>query len=154
MGKIIPLQERFERHVDRSGDCWLWTGSMNQAGYGQMRVGRRGRIFSVHRLSYEWKNGPIPDGLCVCHKCDNPSCVNPDHLFLGTYRDNTQDMIRKGRHSKSRAPHTRVRKLTDDQVRAIRKEDGKVFDIAIKYGVSDACIYRIRSGTRKALVLD
>lgn len=152
MGKRIPLLERFKRHVERGKSCWLWTGNRNQAGYGQLRLGRRGGTVSAHRLAWQLFRGPIPDGLIVCHHCDNPSCVNPDHLFVGTHKDNAQDMIAKGRRAKSHRPHTRHRKLTDDQVRSIRADDRKVFDIAMDYGVSDACVYGIKSRRRKAMV--
>jgi hypothetical protein len=74
--------------------CWIWTGS-RAGGYGTLRVD--GKVQKTHRLSYAEFIGQIPDGLCVCHHCDNPPCFNPDHLFLGTHNDNMQDMKRKGR---------------------------------------------------------
>lgn len=77
--------------------CWLWTGPWCDSGYG--RVARHGKeITRAHRMFYTVHKGEIPKGLFVCHKCDTPACVNPDHLFLGTARDNVQDMIRKGRN--------------------------------------------------------
>lgn len=74
--------------------CWLWLGTI-KGGYGN--VAFCGRTMRTHRLAYELTHGPIPSGLCVCHRCDTPSCCNPDHLFLGTPNDNNQDKIRKGR---------------------------------------------------------
>jgi hypothetical protein len=76
-------------------DCWEWQAGKRPNGYGQFRVEHRNLL--PHRVSWQAFNGPIPDGMCVLHKCDNPGCVNPNHLFLGTHQDNTRDMMRKGR---------------------------------------------------------
>jgi len=90
--------------------CWLWCGEVNPKGYGRVTLvlnGRTGRgaarRLMAHRLSYEQHKGPIPAGLLVLHRCDNPPCVNPGHLFVGTARDNLHDMIRKGRGWKQQA---------------------------------------------------
>jgi hypothetical protein len=83
----------------RSGiGCWEWQAYCNKDGYGQ--VGYQGTVTGAHRVSWILENGPIPDGLCVLHKCDNPSCVRPDHLFLGTRVDNSDDKVAKGRQAK------------------------------------------------------
>jgi hypothetical protein len=76
-------------------DCWEWQGGKNNIGYGMMRDDLKMR--TTHRVSYEEHKGPIPAGLCVMHSCDNPICCNPDHLSLGTHKQNTQDMMSKGR---------------------------------------------------------
>lgn len=81
----------FWSRVDKSGDCWLWTGARDGKGYG--RLGNK----VASRLSWELSHGPIPRGKLVCHKCDNPPCVRPDHLFLGSPADNFYDMVAKGR---------------------------------------------------------
>jgi len=96
----IPLQKRFESFVDRSGECWMWTGETDQNGYGVLLVTlglNKRKLQRTHRLSWEIYRGPIPDGQCVLHKCDTPGCVRPDHLFLGTQAENLKDMWGKGR---------------------------------------------------------
>ena len=97
-----PLDKRFWRSVDTSGDCWLWTACLWPNGYGRISV--KGRAVGTHRVAYELAYGPIPTGMFVCHKCDVPACVNPDHLFLGTNTDNVRDMWAKGR-GKGLDPH-------------------------------------------------
>jgi len=98
---IAPsMTERFWKKADKSGDCWLWTGSKMSSGYGSFNF--YGNVQLAHRVSWILKYGPIPigydfHGTCVLHKCDTKLCVNPDHLFLGTNADNVADMLAKGR---------------------------------------------------------
>lgn len=84
--------------------CWLWLSSVDAGGYGRLYATGRGQMLA-HRASYESFVGPIPAGMCVCHKCDVRSCVNPDHLWLGTDADNTADMVRKGRQRRGVGTH-------------------------------------------------
>lgn len=92
------VEQRFNKKylINEHTDCWEWTRSTNNVGYGMFRY-RKGLMRTAHRVSYEMHKGPIPDGMIVCHTCDNPKCVNPDHLWLGTRRDNYNDMVAKGR---------------------------------------------------------
>lgn len=91
-----PAAERFWVKVQKSADCWLWTASLDRTGYGVFALSA-GHFARAHRYAYELLVGPIPDGLFLCHRCDVRTCVNPAHMFIGTAKDNTDDMHRKGR---------------------------------------------------------
>ena len=116
------LHERFQKYVGATtaSGCILWVGMTNKNGYGQINAGGKlGRLLRAHRVAYEIANGPIPDGLCVLHSCDNPPCINPDHLFLGTNVENKADCVRKERQA--RGEGAGKARLTIDQVREIRR---------------------------------
>jgi hypothetical protein len=125
--------------VTESG-CWIWMRHLNGDGYGNIRI--RGPKEKVHRAAYRIFVGELPPGLVVCHHCDVRCCVNPSHLFLGTQKENVQDMLRK--HG------TRItrRKLTDDQVREIRRAVGPIKELGKKYGVHPTIISKIRTGNK------
>ena len=146
--------DRFWKYVNKDlfvhptcGPCWIWTAS-TVSGYGQLRID--GKIELAHRLSWKIHLGPIPNGLWVLHKCDNHLCVNPDHLFLGTIRDNTADACRKGRNARGES-HGHAR-LTEQDVLDIRsryvefrgnRNNSRM--LALEYKVGDRHIRQIVS---------
>lgn len=103
----MNLEDRFWKKVLKGNGCWLWQGGKTVRGYGTIRIA--GRDGYAHRASWIIHYGPIPSGQYVCHTCDNPTCVNPSHLFLGTQKDNIQDMVNKGRHRSVTSPETLLR---------------------------------------------
>ena len=138
-------------------DCWEWTGKVNSRfPYGQ--IGTSKGIESTHRVSYRLTHGSIPAGMLVCHKCDNPRCVNPNHLWLGSYKDNASDMIRKGRgHGGPNAPRwadviassprpRRRKKLLDADIIAIHLDPRGARKVGKAYGVSPQHVTRIQLG--------
>ena len=118
IGATMELSERFWSKVDKSGDCWEWTAS-TWNGYGRFKVGDN--MFSAHRLAYSFVYGPIPDGMYVCHHCDNPCCVKPNHLFLGTNSDNQLDSAAKGRKPDRRGQKHPLSRLVENDVHEIRR---------------------------------
>lgn len=128
--------ERFWRRVEKTESCWRWTGAV--AGrYGQCRSGPNQKI-PAHRFSWLIHFGAISDGLFVCHTCDNPLCVRPDHLFLGDASDNMRDMVQKGRHPKQLRSYRK--KLTENDVLAIRASSLGNTVLARQYKVDHSTI--------------
>jgi hypothetical protein len=137
-------QDRFWQRVDKTGDCWLWTGPPESSGYGQMKTPYG--VDRTHRIAYKLAVGPIPDGLFVLHGCDNRLCVNPVHLRLGTPADNARDMVERGRSSiGERHGHA---KLTAEQVRAIRESNLSSPKVARIYGVDAGTVRKLRRRER------
>ncbi len=136
-------EECFWAKVEKTESCWFWKAAKNSWGYGAFTILPQRRMIGAHRLSYEMHFGIIPGDLQVCHKCDNPACVNPDHLFLGTVLDNRRDCVSKGRQAYGEK-NGRA-KLTVQQVREIRASSESLRSIAKRYGVSQALISAIRS---------
>lgn len=135
-------EERFWSMVEKADACWLWTGYTMSSGHGQMY--HPDGTMLVHRFSWELHNGPIPEGLVVCHKCDVPNCVNPSHLFLGTQSDNVQDAVNKGRlqHGETNG-HSKLK--VDDVLSIIRLRKSGLTEpqIASQFGVSRGAINSI-----------
>lgn len=155
----VDTLTRFVEKYETIGDCWQWTASVNSKGYG--RFGYNGKAQRAHRVSWLLHRGPIPAGMLVCHRCDNPGCVNPDHLFLGDAAANTSDMDAKGRrvnapvtgsdHYARQEPSRLARgeraglaKLTEQDVIEIRSSTETQCAVAKRFGVTQAAVSRIR----------
>lgn len=143
---ITPRFESYAFPEPMSG-CWIWTGPVTGNGYGSMSVAKwrpGNRYMSAHRISYTLYKGEIPDGAVVCHTCDMPLCVNPDHLWVGTPGDNAKDRTNKGRT----ANHERNggAKLDADCVTYIRHSRERVAKLAEMFEVHKTTIYNIKSG--------
>jgi hypothetical protein len=106
-------EERFWLRVDKSGECWIWTGPRHVRGYGHVRY--NGKASRAHRVAWAIANGPVPKGMAVCHRCDNPPCVRPEHLWVGTQAENLADMRAKGRM----ANRPKVAALPDEELASL-----------------------------------
>jgi hypothetical protein len=144
------LEKRFWDKVDKSKGieaCWEWTASRNADGYGMIGIGK-GSSKGAHRVSYLLNNGIIPDGYKVLHRCDNPSCCNPSHLFLGTQADNVADMVRKKRNVSHKGEKASGAKLTREEASAIRRDPASrqgvsKVELAKRYNVRIQTIYNV-----------
>jgi hypothetical protein len=141
----LSVRERFFKYVVRSEGCWAWRSSRDPNGYGRMNIKNYPEL--AHRVSWLVHYGAIPHGKHVLHKCDNPSCVNPEHLYVGDHQDNMRDKMLSGRH---RYVHHQgsahgMAKLTEDEVRTIRTSPEQGTVLAKRYGVTRTTIYDIRS---------
>jgi hypothetical protein len=128
--------------------CWLWLGFKRHDGYGLIWL--NGKHQRAHRVAFEHRNGKVDPEAIICHRCDNPSCINPDHMFVGTTADNIRDCVVKKRHAfGERNGHA---KLTSAQVAAIRANSIATHQaLAEQFGVRQSTVSRIRAGTRRAL---
>ena len=150
-GTHASAEVRFWRQVKKTPSCWEWVGGgRTRAGYGLLRIGPS-RMETSHRFSWELHFGPIPNGkgyhgTCVLHRCDNPACVNPKHLFLGTHDENMEDCRRKGRRPHMRGAKNGGAKINEDIVRKIRLETRPDRVVARDYGIGKSMIWNIRNG--------
>lgn len=133
---FVQIRLRARVVVDLAG-CWLWQGACDPAGYGAIKIDGKKR--NAHVVAYEAFIGPVPDGRIVCHRCEARACINPEHLYAGTYRSNRQDADRAGRRSGGQ-------KLTIKQARAIRFDSRPTSVIAATYKVSESTIHKIKRG--------
>lgn len=156
---------RILARLDRTGNCWLWTGALDARGRG--RVWRNGSLRLHHRAVWEILVGPIPEGALLCHHCDNPQCANPAHLYIGDSKTNAGDMWQRGRHWTQKEPERAASvgsrlgsrnewakgasnpkaKLTQDQVKQIIASPDGSRELARRYGVDRTTIQRIRRGS-------
>lgn len=141
------VEERYWAKVNKAEDCWLWTGSLIQDGYGQFKLEKK--MVLAHRLSLEWSLGrPIGAGLVARHKCRNRHCVNPTHLEEGTQKENCQDRVRDGTNIGPRGTKNKSCKLSEQQVLAIRADQRTLREIASEYGICHNTVSDIKTGKR------
>jgi HNH endonuclease len=147
----VPAAVRLWRRVDKNGPivrpglgrCWVWTGSVNEDGYGRIHVFDVGHLVATHQFAYRLECGDVPDGQVVRHLCDNPPCCNPAHLVLGTVADNVRDMMERGRHVALRGSQNSQSVLNEGLVREIRaasRAGESHSSIAYRIGVTPQCI--------------
>lgn len=132
--------------IDEKTKCWNWSGSKNRKGYGALSIKNKHSI--AHRESYKVFKGKIPNGMHVCHSCDNPSCINPDHLWLGTNKDNNNDKMEKGRFKPNYGNNNGNSKLTKNDVIEIKQKINQGYDlveISKQYNVTPENIYSIKN---------
>lgn len=152
--KLHHLKSSFEKNVIRKDGCWEWKGSKDKNGYGVMSCNISMGPSRAHRASWIIHNGSIPSGLFVCHYCDNPTCTNPKHLWIGTHKQNNDDKISKGRANCPPPPYKKgsqvgTSKLNESEVKQIKRLFSKGLtnhDISLKYKVSKSTIGRIKNG--------
>ena len=145
MFRGLPAEQRFQMQFKKTETCWVWTSNRDRYGYGRFHGAVDGVLTKfAHRYSYMLHRGPIPNGMLVCHSCDNPPCVNPDHLFLGSEEDNMRDKIAKGRHVHPFGQDAPRAVLTEEQVRDILIDPRPHTAIAADYGVKGSTIGSIK----------
>jgi len=147
-GLGLSLAERLKRSstVDPVSGCIRWTGNVNNKGYGLIGIGAKDTAL-VHRVAWELANGPIPAGMCLCHRCDVPLCINPAHMFIGSQQDNMADKMQKGRHVALRGHEGPGAKLSEEQARSILADARSPSVIAAEFGIGESAVRRIKNGS-------
>ena len=155
MGRGVDFEKRLLKGIDKSEttSCWLFQGGLNKNGYG--KICWNGKKMEAHRASFEYHNKrKIREGMCICHKCDNPRCINPGHLFEGTHQENMQDAVNKGRLKGSSAEWMRsirpmvLTKLSTEQIKRIKEHVGDLKNLAAELGIGRRYAYKIRKGEK------
>jgi hypothetical protein len=142
----VSIEERFMERVRKTDSCWTWIGGRDAYGYPMFRANIGGVLFKKgHRASFALFRGPVAEGMHVCHACDNPSCVNPDHLFLGTNKDNMRDKIAKGRAQAPKGEDSPHATLTEEQAQTILLDARPYIVIAAEYGVAASTVGSIKN---------
>jgi hypothetical protein len=146
---LVDRKDEYQRWLDKvnkTESCWLWEGTLNRK-YGAFRrfINDKWVMYKAHRFAYEYFKGNIPQGLQVCHSCDNPKCVNPDHLWIGTAKENVADMLKKGRKNiGAKKTGTNLNQSIANQIRMVFNEGGKKYpEIAKMFNTSTAQVCRI-----------
>ncbi len=149
----MRIDEHIKKRLDENyipepnSGCWLWLLGIVRGGYGQTQID--GKKYLAHRVQWVRFNGPIPKGMFICHHCDTPLCINPNHLFMGNHQDNMSDAVRKGRfqyfRNAFRGEKHPLSKLSKDKVLAIRSDNRKIAEIARDYNVGWSTIGDIKS---------
>ena len=146
---LFGEEARFWSKVNKTENCWIWIGGKNDEGYGKFTIGRGKKHVNAHRYSYELFHKVSPGDMLVCHHCDNTSCVNPQHLYLGTAKDNSNDKVKRGRSNSPVGSRSYLSKLKESDILVIRNAisfDGieeKANQLAEQYNVKIDCIYDI-----------
>ena len=142
---MTPLQRFADKFIiEPYSGCWLWTSTTYRNGYGMFFI--NGKLVGAHRASWMLYRGEIPLGVNVLHRCDTPSCVNPDHLFIGSRSDNIQDSITKGRFHAAKGENSGRAKLTEDDVIKIRESKKTQRSVAKEFGISPTHVWYLRNG--------
>lgn len=143
--------DRFEKNfIKEDNSCWLWSSAKIKTGYGIFYKDRKNKAIYAHRFSFELYKGPIVGNNKICHSCDNPSCVNPEHLWQGSQKDNLQDMYKKKRNNQPRGATCSSSKLTEKDVLFIREQKrlntSTQKELSVKFGVAESTISRLLNG--------
>jgi len=142
--KCRPIKEVLSNYRVAENECWEWSGTLDIDGYGVACF--KGERQKAHRLSFSHHVEPIKQGLIICHKCDNPSCINPNHLYQGTSQDNTNDMIARKRQNPPIGERSGNAVLEIEQVRAIKHDPRRHNKIAMDYGIAASTVSSIKTG--------